>query len=257
MPILDWVEKDKALKAADSAPYRLLEEVPELSFGDADNENMLIQGDNLDALKALIPYYAGRVKCIFIDPPYNTGSAFEHYDDNLQHSEWLSLMYPRLELLRELLSEDGTIWMTIDDDEAHYLKVIGDEVFGRKNFVANVVWQKAYGPRSNATLISDSHDHVLVYAKQKERARFGLLERSQKQTDKYINRDDDPRGAWKPENSSISLLSGQRGKQYAKTGICENLFELTSPTGNKHWPPKNRCWAFSPKKYGSSRMCVF
>ena len=103
---------------------------------------MLIQGDNLEALKALLPYYAGQVKCIYIDPPYNTHSAFEHYDDNLEHSTWLSMIYPRLELLRELLTEDGSIWVSIDDNEGHYLKVVMDEVFGRKNFVGNVIWQK-------------------------------------------------------------------------------------------------------------------
>jgi adenine-specific DNA-methyltransferase len=102
-----------------------------LSCGDPAAENMLIQGDNLDALKSLMPYVAGRVKCVFIDPPYNTGSAFEHYDDNIEHSTWLSLMYPRLELLRDLLAEDGSVWVSIDDNEVHYLKVIMDEVFGR------------------------------------------------------------------------------------------------------------------------------
>lgn len=130
MPILEWLDRENDVKAADDVPYRLLESVPDLSYGDADSPNMLIQGDNLEALKALLPYYAGQVKCIFIDPPYNTKSAFEHYDDNLEHSKWLSMMYPRLELLRELLSEDGSIWVTIDDNEAHYLKVIMDEIFG-------------------------------------------------------------------------------------------------------------------------------
>jgi adenine-specific DNA-methyltransferase len=111
-------------------------------FGEpAQADNLLIQGDNLDALKALLPFYRGRVKCIFIDPPYNTKSAFEHYDDNLEHSQWLSMMLPRLQLLRELLSEDGSIWVTIDDDKGHYLKVMMDEVFGRRNFMATIAWQ--------------------------------------------------------------------------------------------------------------------
>jgi adenine-specific DNA-methyltransferase len=141
MPILQWLNKDQAVTTAKQCAYRLLEEVPELSYGDSNNENLLIQGDNLEALKALIPFYAGKVKCIFIDPPYNTKSAFEHYDDNLEHSKWLSLIYPRLELLRELLSEDGSIWVTIDDNESHYLKVIMDEIFGRKSFVASIAVQ--------------------------------------------------------------------------------------------------------------------
>ena len=130
MPILDWLNREGDVKAADAVPYRLLESVDDLSYGDPHSPNMLIQGDNLEALKSLLPYYAGQVKCIFIDPPYNTKSAFEHYDDNLEHSSWLSMMYPRLELLRELLAEDGSIWVTIDDNEAHYLKVIMDEIFG-------------------------------------------------------------------------------------------------------------------------------
>lgn len=133
MPILNWLNKDQAVTIAQKTTYRLLEEVPDLSCGDLASGNLLIQGDNLEALKALLPFYAGLVKCIFIDPPYNTKSAFEHYDDNLEHSKWLSLMYPRLELLRELLSEDGSIWITIDDHEAHYLKVVCDEIFGRRN----------------------------------------------------------------------------------------------------------------------------
>ncbi|WP_331000891.1 DNA methyltransferase [Paracoccus denitrificans] len=119
MPTLRWLIRDEGVRAADRVPYRLLEEVPELGHGDVDAGNMLVQGDNLEALKALLPYYAGQVRCIYIDPPYNTGSAFEHYDDNLEHSQWLAMMWPRLELLLELLAEDGSIWVSIDDDEAH------------------------------------------------------------------------------------------------------------------------------------------
>jgi adenine-specific DNA-methyltransferase len=120
MPSLHWTGKDAAVVAIRDVPYRPLVAVPRLSYGDSGTENLLIQGDNLDALKSLLPVYAGRVKCVFIDPPYNTRSAFEHYDDNREHSIWLSMMYPRLELLRELLSEDGSIWVTIDDNEGHY-----------------------------------------------------------------------------------------------------------------------------------------
>jgi adenine-specific DNA-methyltransferase len=160
MPLLHWLTREQDIHAASETPYRLLEEVLELSSGERDTANMLIQGDNLDALKALLPYYAGKVKCIFIDPPYNTRSAFEHYDDNLEHTKWLALIYPRLELLRELLSEDGSIWVTIDDDEAHYLKVIMDEIFGRKNFVANVVWQKKYAVANDHKTIAPMHDHI-------------------------------------------------------------------------------------------------
>ena len=134
MPTLTWTGKEEALRAASLVPFRLLEPHTALdggAFGDPENarDNLLIQGDNLEALKALLPYYAGRVKCIYIDPPYNTGSAFEHYDDNLEHSTWLSMMYPRLELLREVLAEEGSLWVSIDNREGQYLTVIMDEVF--------------------------------------------------------------------------------------------------------------------------------
>ncbi|WOB27727.1 MULTISPECIES: site-specific DNA-methyltransferase [Xanthomonas] len=166
MPLLNWSDRDEDLTRSALTPYRLLEPVASLSYGEVDSPNMLIEGDNLAALKALLPYYAGQVKCIFIDPPYNTKSAVsEHYDDNIEHSQWLSMIYPRLELLRELLSENGSIWITLDDNEAHYFKVIADEVFGRKNFIANVVWRKNYSPKSSARHFSVDHDHLFVYAK--------------------------------------------------------------------------------------------
>ena len=166
MPILHWLNKDQAVTAAQKSTYRLLEEVPELSYGDADNENLLIQGDNLEALKALIPFYAGKVKCIFIDPPYNTQSAFEHYDDNLEHSKWLSLMYPRLELLRNFLSKDGVIWIQIDDKEGAYLRVICDEIFGRNNFM-NSICIKTSDPSGHKTVNPSPYsqtEYLLMYA---------------------------------------------------------------------------------------------
>ncbi|MGL6632001.1 DNA methyltransferase [Aeromonas veronii] len=153
---LTWIGKDKRPRLE---PRILLEDkslsyqAPSISANsDSDanrafNDNLLIQGDNLLALKALEQQYAGKVKCIFIDPPYNTGSAFTHYDDGLEHSMWLSMMRDRLELLRTLMSEDGSIWMTIDDNEAHYLKVLCDEVFGRRNFVASIAWQKVFAKK--------------------------------------------------------------------------------------------------------------
>ena len=249
---LTWIGKEKRPQLEP----RILLEDPARSyhakqrFSDTDIfDNRLIFGDNLLALKALEQEFAGKVKCVFIDPPYNTGSAFTHYDDGVEHSIWLGLIRDRLEIIRRLMSEDGSLWITIDDNEAHYLKVLCDELFGRANFISNVIWQKAYGPRSNAHLISDSHDHVLVYAKNKEITRFDLLDRSVEQTAKYQNPDNDQRGQWKPENSSISLLSGQRGRQFAQTGKSDNLFEIVGPDGTKHWPPKGRCWVFSPSKY--------
>ena len=156
MPILNWLTRDKDIRAAARVPYRLLEEIPQLSAGEPGADNILMHGDNLQALKSLLPFYAGRVKCIYIDPPYNTGSTFGHYDDNLEHTQWLGIMWPRLELLRELLSEDGSIWVSIDDNEGHYLKVIMDEVFGRKNLISNVVWQKIYTVK-NSRQVSFCH----------------------------------------------------------------------------------------------------
>ncbi|MBL4864858.1 MAG: site-specific DNA-methyltransferase [Pseudomonadales bacterium] len=196
MPLLHWLNKDSTTKTAANCDYRLLEEVPELSYGEKDSGNLLIQGDNLEALKALLPFYAGKVKCIYIDPPYNTKSAFDHYDDNLEHSEWLSLIYPRLELLRELLSEDGSIWVSLDDNEVHYLKVIMDEVFGRNNFISNNIWQKLYTVKNSAKYLSDMHDHVLCYAKSKINWQRNLLPRSEKANKDYTNNDNDPRGPW-------------------------------------------------------------
>ena len=137
---------------------------------------MLIHGDNLGALKALLPFYAGRVKCIYIDPPYNTRSAFAHYDDNLEHSQWLAMIYPRLELLRDLLAEDGSIWVSIDDNEGHYLKVVMDEVFGRGNFVTNVIWQKVYTSNQTAKCVSRiTHDHLLLLCKAIRETGIGKL----------------------------------------------------------------------------------
>ncbi len=165
MPILQWLNDDQARKASAGMPYRLLTEDAALSYGDPTTQNMLIQGDNLEALKALLPYYAGQVKCIFIDPPYNTGSAFDHYDDNLEHSTWLTMMYPRLELLRDLLAETGLIWVSIDDNECHYLKVVMDEVFGRKNLLSTFIWKKSYGGGAKSKHFVGLHEYILVYAK--------------------------------------------------------------------------------------------
>ena len=138
MPTLDWLNRSAAFTTAAQVPYRLLDNVATHGDTEAAQHNLLIQGDNLEALKALLPFYRGRVKCIFIDPPYNTQSAFEHYDDNLEHSQWLSMMLPRLQLLRELLSEDGSIWVTIDDKGGYFQEVLVDDVWGRSFFFAVV-----------------------------------------------------------------------------------------------------------------------
>ena len=231
MPILHWLTRDEDIRAATRVQYRLLEEASDLSAGDTDANNMLIQGDNLDALKALLPFYAGQVKCIYIDPPYNTRSAFEHYDDNLEHSKWLAMMWPRLELLRELLAEDGSIWVSIDDNEVHYLKAIMDEVFGRRNFVANVVWQKRTSPDFRAVL-GDGHENVLVCSKNASlfRERANLLPLNENQKKEYKNPDNDPRGPWVSRDFSAQ---GYRPNQ---------MYKIVTPGGAEYYPPEGSCW---------------
>jgi len=224
---LTWIGKGEEPKLEP----RILIEQPEYSYGDPGSGNMLIQGDNLLALKALEQDYAGKVKCIFIDPPYNTGSAFEHYDDGIEHSQWLNLMAPRLKILRDLLANEGSIWISIDDNEAHYLKVIMDEIFSRKNFVANVVWQKRTSPDMRATL-GAGHDHILVYARNLSRFKNTLkpLPKNEKQEAAYKNPDKDPRGPWA---SSDYTAQGFRPNQ---------MYKITTPAGAEYDPPTGRCW---------------
>ena len=235
MPTLDWLNRAHAFTTAAQVPYRLLESVSTHGEPASAQGNLLIQGDNLEALKALLPFYRGQVKCIFIDPPYNTKSAFEHYDDNLEHSQWLSMMLPRLQLLRELLSEDGSIWVTIDDNEGHYLKVLMDEVFGRGNFVATFAWEKDKG-RRNDTDISSAHDHVLLFARERRiwSQKRNLLVRTEAQTARYKNPDNDPRGPW---------LQGDNGT--AKSGSEALRFEITLPSGRVVVPPSGNYWRFA------------
>lgn len=237
MPILHWLNDEEARKKASQIPYRLLEADPSLSYGDSGSENMLIQGDNLEALKALLPYYAGQVKCIYIDPPYNTGNAFEQYDDNLEHSLWLSLIYPRLELLREILSDDGSIWVSMDDGEGQYLKIVMDEIFGRSNFVSTIIWRKNYAPKSSAKYISEDHDYIFVYAKNKEIWRPNLMPRSDKQDKAYKNPDNDPRGLWRPNNLA------------ARNPYSKGIYSITTPSGRViQGPPPGSYWRVSKEK---------
>ncbi|MFB9158865.1 site-specific DNA-methyltransferase [Chromobacterium violaceum] len=240
MPFLDWVNKNQAKDSTREVPYHLLKR--EASYGDTvAAENLIIQGDNLLALKALIPFYAGQVKCIFIDPPYNTQSAFEHYDDRLEHSQWLSMMYPRLVLLRELLAEDGSIWVTIDDNEAHYLKVLMDEVFGRQSFVANIFWQKNH-TRENRTDVSAVHDHVLLYAKNREswKNTRNMLPASDSQLGRFTNPDNDPRGEWASLPAHAKAEKGRRQEQF---------FTITTPSGRQVDPPPGRCWLYTEPRF--------
>ncbi len=232
MPFLDWVNKNQARAISTQVPYHLLQK--EAEFG-TPSENLVIQGDNLLALRALMPLYAGRVRCIFIDPPYNTQSAFEHYDDKLEHSQWLSMMYPRLVLLRDLLTEDGSIWVTLDDNEAHYMKVMMDEIFGRNCFVTNAVWEKADSPRNSARQFSSDHDHVLVYSKNTD-WQPNRLPRTVESNSIYTNPDNDPRGPWLP------------GDPYANKPYSKGLYSVTGPTGRVFSPPPGRYWRISEDK---------
>jgi len=231
MPILNWLTRDEDIRTAQHVPYRLLEEVPELSAGDGGAGNMLIQGDNLEALKALLPFYAGRVKCIYIDPPYNTRSAFEHYDDNLEHTQWLAMMWPRLELLRDLLAEDGSIWVSIDDNEGHYLKVIMDEVFGRRNFIANTLWQKVFSPKNTARHFSDDHDHILIFARNADKWVPNPMPRSDRMNKGYKNPDNDPRGPW--TSGDVSARNFYGAGRYAIT--CPSGRVIAGPPNGMYW----------------------
>ena len=237
---LTWIGKDVRPKLEP----RILLEDPSKSYhakhrvGENDIfDNRLIFGDNLLALKALEQEFAGKVKCVFIDPPYNTGSAFTHYDDGVEHSIWLSLMRDRIEIIRRLLSDDGSLWITIDDNEAHYLKVLCDEIFGRNNFVSNVVWQKTLTRRNDARALSTSHDHILVYAKLFEKFEINKLDSSDKQRATYQNRDNDPRGDWLPV-------------PFHAPNLRPNLtYEIITPSGRSLWPPKGRCWSTTREKF--------
>ena len=240
MPTLDWLNRADAFTTQAKVPYRLLEQVSvhasSVRAGPVEvggiHDNLLIQGDNLEALKALIPFYRGQVKCIFIDPPYNTKSAFEHYDDNLEHAQWLSMMLPRLQLLRELLREDGSIWVTIDDNEGHYLKVLMDEVFGRGNFVDTIIWQKADSPRNSARQFSSDHDYMFVYSKSPD-WKPTKLARTEEANSIYTNPDDDDRGPWLP------------GDPYANKPYSKGQYSMLGPSGRTFTPPPGRFWRVS------------
>ncbi len=216
MPKLRWVDDDKARNAVSNVVMKILREDKSLSYGDPKSGNILVHGDNLEALKALLPFYAGRVKCIYIDPPYNTKSAFPDYDDNLEHSIWLGIMYPRLKLLREFLREDGCIWISIDDHEGAYLKVVCDEVFKRPNFVIQTTIQRgaATGHKAiNPTPVQVS-DYMLTYAKNKSKWTYHpvyVARGYDKAYNKYIINPDDPYEEWK--FGSLKELERELGKK--------------------------------------------
>jgi adenine-specific DNA-methyltransferase len=226
---LTWIGKGEQPKLEP----RILIEDQTKSYGDKHAENMLIYGDNLLALKALEQDFAGKIKCACIDPPYNTGGAFEHYDDSLEHSIWLSLIKPRIELMHSLLSKDGSIWISIDDDECHYLKVLCDEVFGRFNFVTSCLWQKIHSIKNDAKHLSVNHDYILVYAKNIDYLNLNLLPRTEEMNARYQNPDNDPRGEW------------QSGDLVANEERTNGNYEIKGPTGKILTVPKGKHWVYS------------
>ncbi len=250
MPKLDWIGKKAVVNHHREVPFHLLRENPELSVGDPGSGNLLVQGDNLLALKALLPYYAGQVKCIYIDPPYNTGNEGWVYNDNVnspemrewlgravgkeaedlsRHDKWLCMMYPRLALLREFLRDDGAIFISIDDNEVHLLRMLLDEIFGANNFVANVLWQKRTSPDARL-MLSDAHEHIIVYGKAITNLNLNKIPQSEKQRATFKNPDNDPRGPW------VST-------DFAAQGFRPNqMYEIVTPSGRKVAPPPGNCW---------------
>lgn len=234
---LTWYGKDEPIRVEP----RLLIENTELSntAADPETQNMLIHGDNLLALKALESKFAGQVKCIYIDPPYNTGSAFEHYDDNLEHSIWLNLMRPRLETLRNLLVDDGSVWISIDDNEMPYLRILCDEIFGRNNFSTTIIWEKRK-TRENRRAFSFKHDYIIVYARDKAIFENGRnsVPLTQEVLSRYKNPDNDSRGLW--QSVSINAQAGH--------ATPSQFYMITTPSGKQLSPPPGRCWLYTSER---------
>ncbi|MBB3408021.1 site-specific DNA-methyltransferase (adenine-specific)/adenine-specific DNA-methyltransferase [Rhizobium sp. BK316] len=258
MPTLDWIGKKAVVNHHREVPYRLIHCNKDKSHGDPDAGNLLVQGDNLEALKALLPYYAGKVKCIYIDPPYNTGNESWVYNDNVnspeirawlgsvvgkeaedlsRHDKWLCMMYPRLRLLKEFLTEDGVIFVSMDDSEAGSLRMLLDDVFGRGNFLASIIWQKVFSPKNSAQFFSDDHDYIYAYAKNIGLCQLGLLARGAEQDARYTNPDNDPRGPWTSGDFSARNFYG------------EGTYAVETPSGRIiPGPPTGMYWRVSKQK---------
>lgn len=263
---LYWPGKRAAKQLARKEAEGTLEPVPGDGVNEDTTHNIYIEGDNLEVLRILKQSYKGRVKMIYIDPPYNTGNDFIYPDDfkmpveeylkmtgqadeggkklvtNLKsngafHTTWLNMMYPRLQLAKELLTEDGVIFISIDDNEQANLKLLCDDVFGEENFVANLVWERAFSPKNDARFISNSHDYVLMYAKNIENFIIGRLPRTEEANARYSNPDNDPRGVWMSSDISV------------KTYNAENDYPITTPSGRVVEPPAGRCWSLSAKAF--------
>lgn len=261
-----WPGKKKALAQAHSPIRKTLRPLPEEGVDWEHAKNLYIEGDNLDVLKLLQESYLNRIKMIYIDPPYNTGHDFLYRDTfesskiqfeekieavskngdrlirNLEtngrfHSDWCSMIYPRLILSRNLLTEDGVIFISIDDNEQENLRKICDEVFGEQNFVAQLIWERAYAPKNDAKYISNSHDYILMYSKNLDNFKIGRLPRTEEANSRYANPDNDSRGPWKPSDLSV------------KTYNAESDYPITLPSGRVVEPPAGRCWSLSKNKF--------
>lgn len=257
MPTLNWIGKDKVVSHHLDVPFRVLEK--KYTFGDTpDSGNKIIHGDNLEALKALLPEYEGRIKCIYIDPPYNTGNEGWVYNDNVndphikkwlgqvvgsemddltRHDKWLCMMYPRLMLLHRLLSDDGVIFISIDDNEQAYLKCICNEIFGATNFIAQIIWERAYSPVNLKKNFSECHDFILCYSKNINLVKCNGLPRSADANGRYSNPDNDPRGVWKAADCTVGPV------------VNDKLYEIALPSGRKVYPSKGRCWVYTQERF--------
>lgn len=262
MPTLNWIGKEKVINHNKDVPFRVLEH--SYGFGDNTDEinesgNKIIHGDNLEALKALLPEYEGKIRCIYIDPPYNTGNENWIYNDNVNHpkirkwlhavvgregddlnrdDKWLCMIYPRLQLLHKLLHEDGVIFISIDDNAYTNLKLICDEIFGRSNIIVTIVWQKRYS-RENRGIIGDAHEYILVYAKNEQRfkTKANKIQPTEEQTKVYKNPNNDPKGRW-------------RGIPMTAQGYRPNqMYPITTPKGTVLYPPEGRCWSMLESEY--------
>jgi len=213
--------------------------IKEHSYGISDSPNIIIHGDNKKALKILQDDYKESVKCIYIDPPYNNGESYAHYHDKKSHEEWLRDITETLKLLEPLLSKDGSIWMSIDDNEMHYLKVAADNVFGRKNFLTTIVWQHR-NTRENRIIFSKNHEYILVYAKEPKEFKLkrNLLPLTESISIRYKNPDNDSRGLW--QSISANVQAGHATQS--------QFYELIAPNDKIHTPPKGRCWVYNKKK---------
>lgn len=258
MPTLEWIGKDKVINHHQQVPYRVLEE--KYTYNAEKSDNMIIRGDNLEALKALLPKYEGRVKCIYIDPPYNTGEENWVYNDNVndpkikkwlgevvgkegedlsRHDKWLCMMYPRLKLLQRLLSVDGALFISIDDNELYSLHLVLDEIFGSSAFVSCFIWEKRV-TRENRKTISNRHDYILCYVKTPSLMNeiIKLFPMTKDALSRYKNPDNDPRGLW----TSVP------GIAQAGHGTPSQFYTLTTPSGRELNPPSGSCWRMTQDK---------